>query len=255
MKNVPAALALVCLLALTGCSAPAPADTVTRTGDEAPATPSADTAADRPKPVESCASIDLDSRTATGDQLGACFSDALHAHGTFRAKVEMDGQTQDARVRLRPDIAIHTLTVGGPGGEQVLLDGIAYQNDGTGWIKGDLESDVPDEAFVGHIGPLLEAAFSGGLLRESVRPCPQWDLLPDAEKVTLPDDTVVQARVFACTAPFELAGATVGEARMLFEQDWTPIGASSRATGYGQTLYGEQWYYDFGAELDITPPL
>ena len=254
MKRLPPVFAVFGLLALAACSAPAVTDTADVDRKSASAAPSADASTDRAEPAKSCASIDLDSGTATGKQLGECFSDSLHALERFRAKVEMDGQTQDARVQLRPDIAIHTVTTGGPGGEQVLVDGVAYQNDGSGWIKGDLNSDVPDETFVGQVGPLLEAAFSGGLLRESVAPCPEWKLLPEAEKVTLPDDTVVQARVFACSAPFEMAGATVSEARMLFEQDWTPVGASSRATGYGQTLYGEQWYYDFGADLDITAP-
>lgn len=253
MKRLPFVFALAGALALTGCSAPAP-DAADPGSTAAPKPPAADAVVDRPEPAQSCASIDLDNRTATGVQLGTCFSDALHAHGSFRAKVEMDGQTQDARVRLRPDVAIHTVTTGAVAGEQVLVDGVAYQNDGSGWIKGDPESDVPDEVFVGQVGPLLEAAFTGGLLRESITPCPEWDLLPDAEKVTLPDGMVVQARVFACTAPFELAGATVSDARLLFEQDWTPISASSQSTGYGQTLYGEQWYYDFGADQDITPP-
>ncbi|MDT0156006.1 hypothetical protein Q9R19_00030 [Microbacterium sp. ARD32] len=261
MKRLTAVSALAGLLLLAACSPAPPSPDSTDAAEATPAQPSASapavvTAAERPDPAGSCLSIDLDAATATGAQLGTCFSDALHVLGTFRAKADMGDEQQQSEVRLRPDVAIHGVTTGGDDpNEVVFVDDVAYQNDGTGWVKGDPDSDDSEKMIVGQAGRVMVAVFSGDVLRESVQACPVWNLLPAREKTTLPDDVVVEARVFECAAPYDMFGSTITGSRLLFEQDWTPVGASSTATGFGQTVRSEQWWYDFGTDLEITAPI
>lgn len=255
MKRLTAASALTGLLLLTGCSGtPAPAS-AGAAASGAPSPSASVAAAARPDPAGSCTSIDLDAETATGAQLGACFSDALHVLGTFRAKVDTGDELQQAEVRLRPDVAIHGKTTGADPDEVVFVDDTAYKNDGGGWIKGDPGSDDPEKMVIGNAGRLLVAVFAGDVLRQSVEACPVWNLLPAKEKMTLPDDMVVEARVFECAAPYVMIGSTITDSRLLFEQDWTPVSATYTATGFGQTVRAEQWWYDFGADLEITAPI
>lgn len=260
MKRLPIVAALIGILTLTGCAAAAPSAEPGPGGGAAsdPSAPQASpspTKAHRPDPVASCGAIDLKVGTTTGAALGACFSDSLHALGTYRAKVDMAGKVQEAEVRLRPDVAIHARVAGADGFEIIFVGGTAYQRDGSGWITGDPESDDISQASVGAAGQLLAVTFSGDVLRTSVAACPVWKVRPGTETTSLPSDLIVDARVFECAAPYSLAGSKISESRLLFEQDWTPVGVSSTATGYGETVHSTQWYYDFGTDFDISAPV
>lgn len=204
--------------------------------------------------ADSCTSIDLASDTATGVQLGTCFSEALHLLGTFRVKVDSGDQLQIGEVRLLPDVAIHGKSTGTNPHEAVFIDDVAYLDNGTGWVRGDPDSDDFEEVTVGNAGRLMVAAFSGDVLRESVKSCPLWNVLPGTEKLTLPDDMVVDARVFECAAPYQVASMTITDSRLLFAQNWTPVSASYTTTGFGMSIPAEQWWYDFGADLKISAP-
>ncbi len=239
--------------ALTACTA-APAPIASDASTPGPAPTASESAA---VPIEtavadSCVAIDTSEPTVDGTTLGTCISDALHVLGTMKAQQVLDGERQDVELRLRPDVAIHSTSADE---EVVFVGGVAYRNDGDGWVEGDPDSDDSEEVTVGSAGELLIAVFAGDILKQSIAACAVWNIETGLTGITLPDGFVVQVRTFTCAAPFDSLGVTVDPMHVWIGEDWTPYGYESTATGYGQVVDGVSYYYDQGVEVDITAPM
>lgn len=246
------AAALLCAVALTSCTgAPTPAGTDAGGEPSASATSPSPTP-DAVEPAASCLQIDTNAPTVDGTTLGTCISEALHVIGTFKASSTMGGEPQDAEIRLRPDVAIHGTS---PDDEVIFVDDVTYKNEGDGWVQGDANSDDTEEYIGGMAGQLLVAVFAGDVLKQTIAACPVWNIEVASKKLTLPDDQVVDTRVFSCAAPFDSFGTTVSPMHVWIGADWTPYGFESTATGYGQVIDGVSYYYDHGVPVEITAPM
>lgn len=241
------AVAVASAVLLTACAGGS-VPTAEGTGAAPTPTPTAENV----EPAASCLQIDTTESTVDGTALGTCFADAILAYGSAKARSDLDGEVQEAEFRLRPDAAIHGT---GPDGEVVLVDDVTYRNDGSGWVKGDAGSDDPDEYVIGVAGLAMLAMFNGEMMKQSIAACPVWNIEVGEKKITLPDDQVVEARVFSCAAPFDSFGTTVSPMSVWFGADWTPYGHESTASGYGQVVHGISLYYDHGEPVEITAPM
>lgn len=242
--------AALCALLLSGCTGgPASAPSADQVADDS-ATPTPTASAVEAAP--SCLQIDTSEPTVDGTTLGTCINDALYAIGTFKASSNMSGEPMEAEIRLRPDIALHGTS---PDSEVVYLDGIAYDNDGDGWVKGDIESDDSEEYVAGLAGQALLAAFAGDIMKQTIAACPVWNIETGTKKITLPNDIVVDARVFACAGPVDMLGTVVDPMSVWMGADWTPYGYQSTTTGYGQVIEGVSYYYDHGKPVEIEAPI
>ncbi|MFT4259631.1 hypothetical protein [Microbacterium sp.] len=255
-RLLAAAAAAALVVALTSCSAPPDAESTdtASAAASAPASapPSEATPTTEPEPVPSCLQIDTTEPTVDGTTLGTCISDALPVIGTFKATSDMSGEPQEVEIRLRPDVALHGRS---PDNEVIYLDDIAYTNEGDGWVKGDIGSDDPEEYVAGAAGLALLTAFAGDVLKQSIAACPVWNIEVASKKITLPDSTVVDSRVFSCAAPFESFGMTVSPMNVWIGADWTPYGYESTVTGLGQIVEGVSFYYDHGVPVEIVAPV
>lgn len=244
-------LAVAVVAVVAGCAAATP-----EVDAAAPPSPIPTTSAPAVEAAASCLSIDAAAPTVNGATLGTCFADALHAVGSMKATYETGDRRQQADIRLRPDIAIHATTTDADGTSEVIfVDDVAYENDGTGWIRGDVSSDDDDEMVLGGVGELLVAVFAGDVLKQSIAACPVWNIEPGTTRITLPDSQVVETREFICAEPFESFGTTVGPMSVWIDEDWTPYGTQSTVTGFGQVVEGAQYYFDHGVEVDIVAPM
>lgn len=142
-----------------------------------------------------------------------------------------------------------------PDSEVIVVDGIAYENEGDGWKQGDPDSEDSDEAIIWAAGQFALAAFSGDIMQQTIAACAVWNLEVGTKRLTLPDSEVVETRVFACAAPFDMYGTTVAPMEVWIGENWTPYGYESTATGYGQVVEGRSLYFDHGIEVDITAPM
>lgn len=247
-------IALACTALLASCTgAPAPAGSGSRTEPSASSSPSsAPETPETPEPAASCLQIDTTAPTVDGTTLGTCISEALHVIGTFKARADIGGERQEVEIRLRPDVALHGTS---PDDEVIYVDEVAYKNEGDGWVQGDPDSDDSEEYVNGLAGQALLAAFAGDILKQSIAACAVWNIEVAPKKLTLPDDRVVDARVFSCAAPFESFGTTVSPMDVWIGADWTPYGYESTATGFGQVVEGIAYYYDHGQPVEITAPM
>ncbi len=244
-------LAVAVVAVVAGCAGATP-----EVDAAAPPTPIPTTSATTIEAAASCLSIDTTAPTVDGVTLGTCFADALHAVGSMKATNETGDRRQQADIRLRPDIAIHTTTTDSDGTSEVIfVDDVAYEDDGSGWIRGDVSSEDDDEMILGGVGELLVAVFAGDVLKQSIAACPVWNIEPGTTSITLPDSRVVETREFACAAPFESFGTTVSPMSLWIDEDWTPYGTQSTVTGFGQVIDGAQYYFDHGVEVDIVAPM
>lgn len=251
-KSAVPAMALAAMLGLGLAACSTPADTTTEeTATDAPAE---STEAEAPSGPESCAAIDVAAGMIDGAALGQCWTDSILAAGSGHLDMTSSDVTESTDFVVTPDVAAHgTTTMPGGSMEMVILDGVTYANDGTGWVVGDPAGDE-NQVAIAQAGDAVVGALKGEVLQGTIGACTEWTIAGETSSVALPDGTSVDAHEFTCGAPFTLSGVTIDAMTLWFTEDWQPVGSDAAATIGGQATQTTQYYTQLGEQFDIVAP-
>lgn len=249
----------VCVgLGLAGCSSEnvegaASADTRTDSGavdEQADAV----VALDRQVPA-SCAALTLaPGAVLDGVSLGECVSQALSSYGS--GTMRMTGETYgDVDFTYDPTYSFHG-DLSGPDGPLILtfVDGEMWVDSGDGPVKGDLQSEDPEEKMVGVAAALYRVYSDLEQTAELVRAQPVWRVEEARDQVSLPDGQIVESYRIVSDGPFTWNEMPVSEFILWFGDDWVPVGDQATINAFGQPMTHVQHFFDLGKPVTITPP-
>jgi len=247
-----APLAILALaLALTGCAGGAEPEGDPEGSATAPSTEQAEAPA--LSTPDSCAPLGLDPESpVSGAALGACYAEALVVLSTGAERVEALDRVTTGVFDFSNGFEFAGDVTDSDGTRQyVMADDVLYANDGSGWVRGDEDSEDGEEAFIGSLGSALVSAADPRVIAASLQLCPEWRRESALTPVSLENGTAVDAVTYSCTAPYTFLGSTIDSAELWFEEDWTPVG--HRTTGGGSTATSH--LSDMGEPVSIVAPI
>lgn len=244
---------LVGLSLLAGCSS------TTESGSQAePAPATSDSTA---APVEDawtapseCTALDLTPATSlSGTDLGACVATALSSYGSGREWVETSTGSGEVVFRYTPDFEMQgtVQTATGPM-SMTYIDGTMWIDQGSGPVKGDLNSSNQEEMIAGLAGELYRIYSDPAMAADLISSGATWTVGAE-EDVTLGNGEVVRAFAISVDAPFTWNEFPVNESLVWFAADWTPVGVRGTASMMGMTETTTQTFYDLGEPVEIIP--
>ncbi|MEZ7005517.1 hypothetical protein [Streptomyces sp. AD55] len=240
-------------LGVTACGA----DTAEpRAADEKPATET--TAAPPSKQAwqapQSCTGLTLEpGATLDGTPLGQCVSEALSSYGSGKMHITADTYgdvefTYDPTYNFQGELT-------GPDGpvKMVFLDGTMWIDQGDGPVKGDKDSDDPQEQLVAATGELYRVFSDVTYTAEMVRSQPVWKVDDAKDTIELPNGETAEPYRITSDGAFTWNGFPVKDFVLWFAEDWTPVGDQATVEVAGAQATHTQHFYDLGEPVHITP--
>lgn len=256
MRMMIAALAAAGMLTLVGCSAPAEGDV------EPSKKPSAETSADADPAdpgwtaPEECSSLDLNvGATLAGSALGECVAQSLVSFGSGRETVQTSTNTSEVAFRYDPDFEMQGETKTTDGSMRLTyVDGTMWVDDGSGPVKGDVDSDDMDEMLAGLTGEMIRIFADPAMTADMVARGAEW-VVGEQVDVELGNGETVRAFPIDVAAPYTWNEMPVQEHVVWFAEGWVPVGGRGTVATMGMTETTTQTYYDLGEPVEITPPV
>lgn len=202
-----------------------------------------------------CAALTLAPRaTLEGAGLGECVSRALSSFGSGVLALEGD-PSGEVDFTYDPDYSFHGDVMGFDGPISLtFLNGTMWVDSGNGPVKGDLDSEDPEEMMAGMAAVLYRMYSDIEQTASLVAAQPVWRVQENREPVTLPDGSVVDAYRIVSDAPFVWNEFPVSEYVLWYGEDWLPVGSEATISVMGQTATNTQKYYDLGKPVTIVAP-
>ena len=247
----------VALLALTGCTAllipqSQPSDAASQPSD-APDDTSDDTQAGTAAPETSAECSRLELRAGASldpTALGACVSTALVAFGSGRESIHDSMTDTEVVFQYDPDFEFHS----DDGTSSItLLDGVLWVDDGSGPVKGDVNSSNPDEQMAGFAAELFRIYADPAMTADLVAAAPGWTVT-EPEAFELGNGETVQAYRLTSTGSFTWQEFPVEQFVLWYGEGWYPVGSEGALEFWGSSETVRQTYYDLGEPVEIVAP-
>ncbi|WP_449373242.1 hypothetical protein [Arthrobacter psychrolactophilus] len=262
------ALSAASLALLTACSGAAKdAATSTQPSELANTVPAV---SDSPSAQASDASQNLSSWTAPdtctaqelsfgatldGGPLGECVSQALASYGSGKMSMSNGDDYGTVAFTYTPDYSVQgTMTSAGEEIELTFLDGTMWIDSGEGPIKGDPESENPEEVLVAAVAEMYKVFSNPAMTAELISASPKWGIDGALALRTLDNGENVQAYRMESTEPFSWNGIPVSEMILWFGEDWMPVGTQASLSMAGVSTTTTQQFYDLGKPVEIKAP-
>ncbi|MYU20883.1 hypothetical protein [Streptomyces sp. SID8352] len=202
----------------------------------------------------SCTALSLrPGATLAGGPLGTCVSEALSSHGSGKMRITAD-TFGDVEFTYDPEYNFQGELTSPEGPvKMVFLDGTMWIDQGDGPVKGDRDSDDPQEQLVGVTGELYRVFSDVKYTAEMVRSQPVWKVDDAKDSIELPDGKTAQAYRITSDGAFTWNGFPVQDFVLWFAEDWTPVGDQATVEVAGTRATHTQHFYDLGEPVEITP--
>ncbi|RLP77866.1 hypothetical protein D9V32_00585 [Mycetocola tolaasinivorans] len=248
---------MIAALALTGCAAasetekPAsPAASAPQETDAPSATPAT---AERQVPA-SCSALTLAlGAQLEGTALGKCVSEALSSYGSGRIHLTADA-FGEVEFTYDPTYSFHADLQGSNGPLTITyVNGDMWVDSGSGPVKGDLNSDKPEEQLVAVTGELYRFYSDLEQTATLIAAQPAWRIDDAKDQVSAPSGDTVEPFKIVSDGPFTWNEIPVSEFILWFGDDWTPVGTQATVSFIGTTGTHTQHFYDLGKPVKIEP--
>ena len=254
--NTAAALAaLGIVVVLSGCAA---SETPTqKTPDAVAETPAAEDPSDEPTWAAPaiCQDIDLTPDVIVpGSVLGGCVAEALPSFVTGKEFVETSMQSGEVVFRYRgTELDMQGGSDGDAGTTQfTMLDGTMWMDSGSGWVKGDVNSDDQEAQMIGATAEIFRTYADPVHYADLISAGAEWRV-GAAESVTLGNGENIEAYPIAVTAPFTWNDIPVTASLAWFAEGWVPVGVRGTVEMFGMTETTTQTWYELGEPVEIVP--
>lgn len=204
----------------------------------------------------SCTAMELTfAATLDGAPLGECVSKALASYESGQMHMINGDTSGTVEFSYTPDYSFHgeMSGVGGPQ-EMTFLDGTMWIDSGDGPVKGDAESENPDEVLVAGIAEMYRMFADPVMTADLIASSPQWKVDTALAQRDLENGESVQAYRLESTEAFEWNGVPVSNMILWFGQDWTPVGTQASISFGGISSTATQQFYDLGKPVEIKAP-
>ncbi len=203
------------------------------------------------EPPAECADLELTAgATLDPAALGECVSTALVAFGSGRESIHDSETDTEVEFQYDPDFEFHT-----DDGTSTItyLDGTLWVDTGSGPIKGDVDSDNPDEQMAGFVADMFRIFADPAVTSDLVASAPGWKVT-EPESVELGNGETVQAYRITSTGSFTWRQFPVNEFVLWYGEDWYPVASEGNLAFWGTDETVRQTYYDLGEPVEIAAP-
>ncbi|MBP1324984.1 hypothetical protein JOF28_000216 [Leucobacter exalbidus] len=202
----------------------------------------------------SCAALDLQpGATLDGAALGTCVSEALSSYGSGKMRVTADS-SGDVEFTYNPTYEFQGTLEGSDGAVKIsYVDGVIWIDQGTGPVKGDLESENLEEQLAGAAGELYRIYSDLEQTKQMIQAQPSWTVEEGQDLIELPSGEIVESFRITSDEAFSWHEMPFSEFILWFGEDWVPVGDQASIDIQGMQSTHTQHFYDLGVPVTITP--
>ncbi len=187
-----------------------------------------------------------------GEDVGACLGAVMAAQGPTRKDLETSDSHGTVAFTYAPSFA-SLAEVEADETVRLYVDETAgWLETPAGWVEAN-EGGSPEEQMAHAVVSLYRAAADVRAQVDLLSSVPVWDVL-GPEEVTRPDGIISQTWRIEAAEPFDYGPVVVDEL-VLWIDDERRLVQDSVTSGFGDiTETAVSRYYDFGADIDLSPP-
>lgn len=248
------AAVIVAAIGLSGCAASEQPKSDVSAAPELSQEASAKEASAIREIPDSCSALELQPNAQfTGGDLGVCVADSLASFGSGKMQLTADSYGV-VEFTYDPEYSFQaTLEGSGESTKLVFQDGEMWVDAGAGPIKGDLESDDPQQQLIGAAAQMYRYYSDPKQTEGLIAAQPAWQTDAEQALVSLPDGSDIDAYRITSADEFTWNGFPVSEAILWFAEDWTPVGVQATVAFGGNAETYSQQFYDLGMPVTIRP--